>query len=68
MAKEHLARFVVSLVLEQLDLVDITGTYGSEKRPGAAPSGDDDGVAALHCSGIYSSRRIAKACRDRLDS
>ena len=29
--KDHLARFVASLVTEQLDLIEITVTYSSEK-------------------------------------
>jgi hypothetical protein len=30
-AKDHLARFVVSLVRDDLGLAEITGTYGSER-------------------------------------
>jgi transposase len=67
-AKDHLARFVVGLVTEQLDLVEITGTYGSEK---GQPPFDPRMMTALllyaYCCGIYSSRRIAKACRERVD-
>ena len=32
-AKDHLARFVLSLVKDELDLVEITGTYVSEGQP-----------------------------------
>jgi transposase len=67
-AKDHLARFVVGLVTEQLDLAEITGTYGSEK---GQPPFDPRMMTALllyaYCCGTYSSRRIAKACRERVD-
>ena len=67
-AEDHLARFVLSLVREDLDLALITGTYGSEK--GQPPFDPVMMVALLlyaYCCGIYSSRRIAKACRERVD-
>src|SRR3990170_4596737 len=67
-ANSHLARFVLSLVREDLDLGEITGTYGSEK--GQPPFHPVMMVALLlyaYCSGIYASRRIAKACRERVD-
>ena len=67
-AEDHLARFVVSLVMEELVLAEITGTYGSER--GQPPFDPAMMVALLlysYCCGIYSSRRIAKACRERVD-
>ena len=67
-AEDHLARFVLSLVIEDLDLSEITGTYGSEK--GQPPFDPVMMVALLlyaYCCGIYSSRRIAKACGERVD-
>jgi transposase len=64
----HLARFMLSLVREAIDLSKITGTYGSER---GQPPFDPVMMTALllygYCSGIYSSRRIAKACRERVD-
>ena len=67
-AEDHLARFVPGLVREPLDLAAITGTYGSER---GQPPFDPVMMTALllhACSpGIYSSRRIAKACRERVD-
>ena len=64
----HLARFVLSLVREAIDLSKITGTYGSER---GQPPFDPIMMTALllyaYCCGIYSSRRIAKACRERVD-
>ena len=67
-AKDHLARLVVSLVTEQLDLAQITGTYGSEKgQPPFDPRMMTGLLLYAYCSGIYSSRRISKACRERVD-
>ena len=67
-AKDHLARFVVSLVTEQFDLIEITVTYSSAK---GQPPFDPRMMTALllyaYCRGIYSSRRIAQACRERVD-
>ena len=67
-AKDHLARFVLSLVRDDVDLAEITGTYGSER---GQPPFDPTMMTALllysYCCGIYSSRRIAKACRERVD-
>src|ERR1700716_342115 len=67
-AEYHLARFVLSLVRDDLGLAEITGTYGSER---GQPPFDPTMMTALllysYCCGIYSSRRIAKACRERVD-
>jgi transposase len=67
-AKDHLARFVLSLVRDEVDLAAITGTYGSER---GQPPFDPTMMTALllyaYCCGIYASRRIAKACRERVD-
>jgi transposase len=67
-AKDHLARFVVSLVREDIDLAEITGSYESER---GQPPFDPVMMTALllysYCCGIYSSRRIARACRERVD-
>src|SRR6266436_2251476 len=67
-AEDHLARFVLSLVRDDLGLAGITGTYGSER---GQPPFDPAMMTALllysYCCGVYSSRRIAKACRERVD-
>ena len=66
--EDHLARFVVALVREQLDLKEITGSYRSSL--GQPPFDPQMMVALLlygYCRGVYSSRRIAKACRERVD-
>ena len=64
----HLARFVVALTRDELDLSEITNSYTSAL--GQPPFDPRLMVALLlycYCSGIYSSRRIAKACRERVD-
>jgi transposase len=64
----HLARFVVSLVRESLDLRAITTSYRSAL--GQPPFHAVMMTALLlyaYCCGIYSSRRIAKACLERVD-
>ena len=67
-AEDHLARFIVALVREQLDLAEINARYTSAL--GQPPFDPRLMVALLlyaYCSGIYSSRRIAKACGERVD-
>ena len=64
----HLARFVVSLVRESLDLKAITASY---KGPLGQPPFHAMMMVALllyaYAVGVYSSRRIAKACIERCD-
>ena len=65
---DHLSRFIVALVTESLDLSAITGRYTSGL---GQPPFDPRLMTALllngYASGIYSSRRIAKACVERAD-
>src|SRR5258708_30667542 len=59
---------IVELVRESLDLKEITGSYVSGL--GQPPFDPRMMVALLlhgYASGLYSSRRIAKACRERND-
>jgi transposase len=66
--KEHLARFIVALVRESLDLSEFEASYPSVL--GQPPFDPRLMVALLltaYASGIYASRRIMKACEDRLD-
>src|ERR1700694_5961345 len=67
-AKDHLARFVLSLVRDDIDLAEIIGRYGSER---GQPPFDPVMMTALllysYCRGVYSSRRIGGACRERVD-
>ena len=67
-AKDHLARFVLNLVREEIELAEITASYDSDR---GQPPFDPVMMTALllysYCCGIYASRRIAKACRERVD-
>jgi transposase len=67
-AKDHLSRLIVFLVKESLDLSEITGSYSSEL---GQPPFDPHMMTALllhgYASGLYSSRRIAKAAAERAD-
>src|SRR5258708_8058555 len=64
----HLALFVVALAREHLDLSEIVASYKSGL---GQPPFDPRMMTALllyaYCSGLYSSRRIAKACAQRVD-
>ena len=66
--EDHLARFILALVLEHLDLGEIESAYASER---GQPPFDPAMMTALSlygdCHGVYSSRRIAKATRERVD-
>jgi transposase len=66
--KDHLSRFIVALVRENLDLSSITSSYASSL---GQPPFDPWMMTALllhaYASGLYSSRRIAKACIERAD-
>ena len=66
--KGHLAHFVRNTVLEGLDLSAILDCYSEER--GYPPYHPAMMTAVLlygYCQGIYSSRRIAKACQERVD-
>jgi transposase len=66
--EKHVATFVLNVVSDELDLAKIMACYSSEK--GQPPFHPVMMTALLlygYCSGIYSSRRIAKACRERVD-
>jgi transposase len=64
----HLSRFVVALVTEELDLSAIVASYRGRR---ASPYHPAMMVALLlyyaYAVGTYSSRRIAKACVERVD-
>src|SRR5881227_3697686 len=66
--KDELVPFIRNLVLEQLDLREILNQYQEER--GYPPFHPVMMTALLlysYCQGIYPSRRIAKACRERVD-
>jgi transposase len=64
----HLSRFVIALVTEELDLSAMLARYKGER--GQPPYHPAMMVALLlygYAVGVYSSRRIAKACAERVD-
>src|SRR3984893_5431456 len=65
---DHLAQFGVTLAREHLDLSEIVASYKSGL---GQPPFDPRMMTALllyaYCSGLYSSRRMAKACAERVD-
>jgi transposase len=67
-AEGHLARFVLDLVRDEIDLIEISASYDSDR---GQPPFDPVMMTALmlysYCCGIYASRRIAQACRERVD-
>jgi transposase len=67
-AEGHLSRLIVALVRESLDLSAISGVYGSAF---GQPPFDPRMMTALllngYASGVYSSRRIARAAVERAD-
>src|SRR6202051_3391014 len=67
-AEGHLARFVLDLVRDEIDLIEINSSYDSDR---GQPPFDPVMMTALllysYCCGIYASRRIATACRERVD-
>ena len=66
--KDHLSRLIVALVRESLDLSSITSSYASGL---GQPPFDPRLMTALllhgYASGIYASRRIARAAVERAD-
>ena len=67
--EDHLARFVLALVLEDLDLGEIEAAYASERgQPPFDPAMMTTLLLYGYCNGVYSSRRIAKGARERVDS
>src|SRR2546428_9878732 len=64
----HGAYFVGSTVREALDLSAIVDFYNEERGyPPYHPVMMTALVLYAYCQGIYPSRRIAKACRERVD-
>jgi len=66
---DHMAHFIRATVREQLDLSEILAPYEKEER-GYPPYHPVMMTALLlyaYCQGVYSSRRIAKGCEERMD-
>jgi transposase len=67
-SKDDVVLFVRNLVLEELDLSEIEEKYQEERGyPPFHPGMMTAVVLYSYCQGIYSSRRIARACKQRID-
>ena len=67
-AKDHLSRLIVCLVRESLDLSEIAGSYTSGLgQPPFDPQMMTGLLLHSYASGLYSSRRIARATLERAD-
>lgn len=65
---DHLAHFVRDTVRESLDLSSIMDSYSEERGyPPYHPTMMTALLLYAYCQGVYSSRRIAKGCTERLD-
>jgi transposase len=65
---DHLSRLVVALVCESLDLSRISGSYkGGVGQPPFDPRMMTALLLHSYASGLYSSRRIARAAVERTD-
>jgi transposase len=66
--KDELVHFIRALVLEQLDLSEILNQYQEERGyPPFHPAMMTAVLLYSYCQGIYSSRRMARACKQRVD-
>jgi transposase len=64
----HMAHFVRDVVRDELDLSLIVGSYQEERgQPPYHPVMMTALLLYTYCQGIYSSRRIARACQERVD-
>ena len=64
----HIAHFVRDTVREELDLTAILSTYDEERGfPPYHPTMMTALLLYAYCQGVYSSRRIARACKERVD-
>src|SRR5438874_304033 len=66
--EDHLAHFVRETVREDLDLSAVVEVYDEERGfPPYHPVMMTALLLYAYCQGVYSSRRIARACRERVD-
>jgi transposase len=64
----HIAHFVRNLVVEELNLAKITNQYSEQRGyPPYHPVMMTALILYAYCQGVYASRRIAKACEQRVD-
>jgi len=67
-SKDDLAWFIRNLVLEELELKEIEDQYQEERGYPPFHAVMMTGLVLYsYCQGIYSSRRIARACKQRVD-
>jgi transposase len=67
-AEGHLAHFIRNVVSEQLDLSEILDSYAEERGyPPYHPVMMTAVLLYANAVGIYASRRIARACQERVD-
>jgi transposase len=65
---DHIAHFVRDTVREALDLSEIHATYDEERGfPPYHPTMMTALLLYAYCHGVFSSRRIARACKERVD-
>ncbi|HEY8029352.1 MAG TPA: IS1182 family transposase [Gaiellaceae bacterium] len=65
---QHVAHFVRDIVREELDLSAILATYAEERGyPPFHPAMMTALLLYAYTQGVYSSRRIARACAERVD-
>lgn len=65
---EHLAHFIRDTVREALDLSEIHAGYDEERGfPPFHPTMMTALLLYAYCQGVFSSRRIARACKERVD-
>ena len=65
---EHLAHFIRDTVREVLDLSEIHAGYDEERGfPPFHPTMMTALLLYAYCQGVFSSRRIARACKERVD-
>jgi transposase len=66
--EDHLARFVVALVRDELELSAIYAGYAGEKGQPPCHPAMMTALLPYGCAvGVYASRRLARACRERVD-
>jgi transposase len=66
--KDDLVRFILNLVMEELDLSEVLNQYQEERGyPPYHPVMMTGLLLYSYCQGNYSSRRIARACKQRVD-
>src|SRR5262245_4678028 len=64
----HLAHFIRDSVREEFDLSEILASYGEERGfPPYHPALMTALLLYAYCVGVYSSRRIDRACEERVD-